>query len=136
MKRAGSGVEPCGNSQKRRRSCHLRHALVPFSGCGVVVGRLTGSRFRRMSECSPCVACMSWVSPGLQEGFVSVVYASPDRRALLSGATKASAPRVRGREVECRAFHKEEATMADRIDQQLSNYRLVSLLGQGGYAEV
>ena len=26
--------------------------------------------------------------------------------------------------------------MADRIDQQLSNYRLVSLLGQGGYAEV
>src|SRR5436305_3762078 len=89
-----------------------------------------------MSECSPCVACMSWVSPGLQEGFVSVVYASPDRRALLSGATKASAPRVRGREVECRAFHKEEATMADRIDQQLSNYRLVSLLGQGGYAEV
>src|SRR5437588_12849461 len=89
-----------------------------------------------MSECSPCVACMSWVSPGLQEGFVSVVYASPVRRALLSGVTKASAPRVRGREVECRAFHKEEATMADRIDQQLSNYRLVSLLGQGGYAEV
>src|SRR5437879_4288954 len=89
-----------------------------------------------MSECSPCVACMSWVSPGLQEGFVSVVYASPDRRALLFGVTKASAPRVRGREVECRAFHREEATMADRIDQQLSNYRLVSLLGQGGYAEV
>jgi len=26
--------------------------------------------------------------------------------------------------------------MADRIGQQLGNYRLVSLLGQGGYAEV
>ena len=26
--------------------------------------------------------------------------------------------------------------MADRLGQQLGNYRLVSLLGQGGYAEV
>jgi len=26
--------------------------------------------------------------------------------------------------------------MADRVGQQFDNYRLVSLLGQGGYAEV
>ena len=26
--------------------------------------------------------------------------------------------------------------MADRLGQQFGNYRLVSLLGQGGYAEV
>ena len=26
--------------------------------------------------------------------------------------------------------------MADRVGQQFGNYRLVSLLGQGGYAEV
>jgi eukaryotic-like serine/threonine-protein kinase len=26
--------------------------------------------------------------------------------------------------------------MVDRVGQQLGNYRLVSLLGQGGYAEV
>src|SRR6266851_7133230 len=31
---------------------------------------------------------------------------------------------------------KEPETMADRVGQQFSNYRLVSLLGQGGYAEV
>jgi hypothetical protein len=42
----------------------------------------------------------------------------------------------RGREVERRARQKKEATMADRVGQQFGNYLLVTLLGQGGFAEV
>ena len=34
------------------------------------------------------------------------------------------------------ALSRKDGTMADRIGQQFGNYRLVSLLGQGGYAEV
>src|SRR5712692_3582041 len=36
----------------------------------------------------------------------------------------------------CLSLHRRRPKMADRLGQQLGNYRLVSLLGQGGYAEV
>src|SRR5947207_12025603 len=38
--------------------------------------------------------------------------------------------------MERRARHRKEATMADRVGQHVGNYRLVALLGQGGFAEV
>src|SRR5579864_8631198 len=58
------------------------------------------------------------------------------RRVLLFGRTIADAPGSRGQEVERRALHRKEAMMADRVGQQFGNYRLVALLGQGGFAEV
>src|SRR5712692_10296746 len=36
----------------------------------------------------------------------------------------------------CLSLHRRRCSMADRRGQQLGNYRLVTLLGQGGYAEV
>src|SRR5215469_879458 len=36
----------------------------------------------------------------------------------------------------CLSLHRRRCAMVDRVGQQLGNYRLVSLLGQGGYAEV
>src|SRR3989440_13027403 len=33
-------------------------------------------------------------------------------------------------------LRRKDATMTDRVGQQLGNYRLVSLLGEGGCAEV
>src|SRR5947208_14592245 len=41
-----------------------------------------------------------------------------------------------GQGVESKALQRKEEAMADRIGQQLGNYRLVSLLGEGGFAEV
>jgi serine/threonine protein kinase len=58
------------------------------------------------------------------------------RRALLFGLIKAFALHVGRREVKRRARHRKEATMADRVGQHFGNYRLVALLGQGGFAEV
>jgi serine/threonine protein kinase len=39
-------------------------------------------------------------------------------------------------EPSCRSLHRRRCSVTDRVGQQLGNYRLVSLLGQGGYAEV
>src|SRR5712692_9248272 len=36
----------------------------------------------------------------------------------------------------CLSLHRRRCSMADRVGQQLGNYRLVALLGQGGFAEV
>src|SRR5215831_10456389 len=36
----------------------------------------------------------------------------------------------------CLALHSRRCSMTDRVGRQFGNYRLVSLLGQGGYAEV
>src|SRR5437016_85315 len=36
----------------------------------------------------------------------------------------------------CLSLHRRRCSMADRVGQQFGNYRLVTLLGQGGYAEV
>src|SRR5436853_3267767 len=36
----------------------------------------------------------------------------------------------------CRSLHTRRYSMTDRVGQQFGNYRLVALLGQGGYAEV
>src|SRR2546425_13239615 len=41
-----------------------------------------------------------------------------------------------GWQVERRARYRRETTMADRVGQHFGQYRLVALLGQGGYAEV
>src|SRR5215467_2413552 len=38
--------------------------------------------------------------------------------------------------LSCLSLHMRRCSMADRLGQQFGNYRLVSLLGQGGYAEV
>jgi serine/threonine protein kinase len=38
--------------------------------------------------------------------------------------------------MESQALSRKDEIMADRVGQQLGNYRLVTLLGQGGYAEV
>src|SRR6266702_1598429 len=36
----------------------------------------------------------------------------------------------------CLSLHRRRCSMTDRVGQQFGNYRLVSLLGQGGFAEV
>src|SRR5438132_13057297 len=41
-----------------------------------------------------------------------------------------------GQGVESRALQRKEEAMADRVGQQLGNYRLLTLLGKGGFAEV
>src|SRR5690349_158433 len=73
---------------------------------------------------------------GFQERFSSGGELFTRQRTLLLGRIKARAPGLRGREVETRVRHEKERTMADRVGKQLGNYRLVSLLGRGGYAEV
>src|SRR5258706_2249511 len=35
-----------------------------------------------------------------------------------------------------RISRRKDSTMAERVGQQLGNYRLISLLGEGGFAEV
>src|SRR5215467_754116 len=38
--------------------------------------------------------------------------------------------------LSCLSLHMRRCSMADRVGQQFGNYRLVALLGQGGFAEV